>query len=55
MKGEIEVDVDEILLEWIKKEKIVFFFVNGTPVPFWLEEIRNDARIFLQVRRNNNT
>jgi len=48
VKGEIEVDVDEILLDWIKKEKIVFFYVDGTPVPFWLEEIRNDARIFFR-------
>lgn len=48
VKGEIEVEVEEILLEWIKKEKIVFFYVNGTPVPFWLEEIRDDARIFFR-------
>lgn len=48
IKGEIEVEADELLLGWIEKEKIVFFHVDGSAVPFWIDEIRHEARIFFR-------
>lgn len=49
IKGELEVFIEEPVLQWLRKEKVIFFNVNGNDVPFWITNIRDDSRIFIQL------
>lgn len=49
VKGEIEVELDDIFLDWLLKEKVFFLNIDGNPVPFWISEFRNESRLFIKV------
>ncbi|MCC6816200.1 MAG: hypothetical protein IT267_07310 [Saprospiraceae bacterium] len=49
IKGEIEIEVEEIFLDWLLKTKIFFLKMDGNPVPYWIESIRTDSRIFIKI------
>lgn len=53
-KGEIEVDMEEIFLDWLLKEKIFFVKIEGNMVPFWIEKVRSESRVFLKVEEIDN-
>ncbi len=49
VKGEIEVEIEEVFKPWLIKEKILFLYVQGNAIPFWISAIREDSRFFISL------
>ncbi|MEO6190476.1 MAG: hypothetical protein ABIO44_09120 [Saprospiraceae bacterium] len=54
VKGELEINIEDEFLELIEKEKIVFIYVNGNPVPYWIQSIREESRMFCRFEEVDN-
>ncbi len=52
-KGEIEIDIDETFYDWLMNEKVFFVRIEGNMVPFWIQQVRNDSRIFIKLEEIN--
>ncbi|NOT37531.1 MAG: 16S rRNA processing protein RimM [Saprospiraceae bacterium] len=53
IKGEVEVEIDEVFEDWLLKEKVFFLQIEGNFVPFWIESYRSDARLFIKIEEIN--
>ncbi|MEP7197044.1 MAG: hypothetical protein ABI851_11030 [Saprospiraceae bacterium] len=49
IKGEIEIEIEDLYFKWLLKDKIFFVYINGTAVPFWISDVKNESRLFIKI------
>ncbi len=50
LRGEIRIEVEEVFAPYIRKTKSFFTYIDGCPVPFFIESWRSADHVFVKLQ-----